>query len=145
MELEPRMKIYGMSKRKIVNALRNGDITVAVYGLGKMGLPLAVVFAEKGATVVGVDIDENVVTMVNEGINPVKGETGLDELLAQSVGNIGLVATSDPIKAAKDADVMIIIVPTYLNRDNTPDLEPVKSVCRSDLTGSKSGVLSLLR
>lgn len=144
MEIEPRMKIYGMSKRKIVNALRNGDITVAVYGLGKMGLPLAVVFAEKGATVVGVDIDENVVTMVNKGVNPIKEEDGLDELLANSVENNGLTATPDPIKAAKDADVMIIIVPTYLNTDSTPDLEPVRSVCSSISKGIEAGDVVIL-
>jgi len=144
MELGPRMKIYGMSKRKIVNALRNGEITIVVYGLGKMGLPLAVVFAEKGATVIGVDIDENVVAMVNKGINPIKEENGLDELLAKSVRDNGLIATCDPIKAAKDADVTIIIVPTFLNRDSTPDLEPVKSVCRSISKGIEAGDVVIL-
>lgn len=138
------MKIYGMSKRKIVSALKNGNITIAVYGLGKMGLPLATVFAEKGARVIGVDINEKVVETVNKGINPIEGEDGLDELLSKNVRSKRLAATLDPVQAAKDADVMIIIVPIYLNDDYTPNLEHVKSVCRNISHGIKKGDLVIL-
>jgi UDP-N-acetyl-D-mannosaminuronic acid dehydrogenase len=55
------MKILGASSAEVSNAFREGRITVAVYGLGKMGLPLAALFADKGAKVVGVDISEKVV------------------------------------------------------------------------------------
>jgi UDP-N-acetyl-D-mannosaminuronic acid dehydrogenase len=138
------MKIYGMNKKKIVNALRNGDITVSIYGLGKMGLPLATVFAENGAKVVGVDINNKVVETVNNGVNPIEGEEGLDELVQKNVRSKRLVATSDAVQAAKYADVMIIIVPTYLNNDYTPDLEGVKSVCRSISCGIKKGDFVIL-
>lgn len=138
------MKIHGMNKKNIVRALKNGDITIAVYGLGKMGLPLATVFAEKGARVIGVDVNEKVVETVNKGINPIKGEDGLDELLSKNVRSKRLAATLDLVQAAKDADVMIIIVPTYLNDDYTPNLEHVKSVCRSISKGIEKGDLVIL-
>ena len=41
------MKVFGLEKDAIVDAFSSGRVTVAVYGLGKMGLPLAAVFAEK--------------------------------------------------------------------------------------------------
>ena len=45
------MKVFGLEKNTIMDAFTSGRVTVAVYGLGKMGLPLAVVFAESGARI----------------------------------------------------------------------------------------------
>jgi len=42
------MKVYGANKNNIIDAMKSGAITIAVYGLGKMGLPLAAVFADCG-------------------------------------------------------------------------------------------------
>ena len=47
------MKIYGQPEKSIRQAVASGDVTIAVYGLGKMGLPLAAVFADAGARVIG--------------------------------------------------------------------------------------------
>jgi UDP-N-acetyl-D-mannosaminuronate dehydrogenase len=55
------MKILGIGKNSIKKAFAGGRVTVAVYGLGKMGLPLAAVFAERGAKVIGVDNNQRVV------------------------------------------------------------------------------------
>ena len=57
------MKIYGLKKEEIEEAVKSGEVSVAVYGLGKIGLPLAAIFASKGARVIGVDINENVVNL----------------------------------------------------------------------------------
>ena len=48
-------------------AFTGGDVPVAVYGLGKMGLPLAAVYAAVSGNTVGVDIDESVVETINAG------------------------------------------------------------------------------
>ena len=73
--------VLGLTRGEIKEKLKNGEITIAVYGLGKMGLPLAAVFAEHGAKVIGVDINEKVVESINKGINHIKEEPGLDELV----------------------------------------------------------------
>ena len=59
---------------------------VAVVALGKIGLPLAVQFAGQGHTVVGVDTNAEVVTLVNKGIEPFPGEADLARRLASVVG-----------------------------------------------------------
>ena len=58
---------------------------ICVVALGKIGLPLAVQFARKGHRVVGRDISERVVDLVNAGVVPFPGEPDLDEA-AQAAG-----------------------------------------------------------
>ena len=53
-------------------------MTTCVIGLGKIGLPLAVQIASKGERVIGADINENVVSLINEGKPPFPGEKNLD-------------------------------------------------------------------
>ena len=73
------MKCYGLSAEKIRENIEK--ITIAVYGLGKMGLPLACIFADRGFHVIGVDINKNIVEKINAGENTVKEEEGLGELV----------------------------------------------------------------
>lgn len=118
------------------------DLTIAVFGLGKMGLPLAAVLADAGATVVGVDIDEDVVAAVNRGECPVN-EPGLQSILSDHVGD-GLTATTDGTDAAADADVMIVLVPTVVDENATPDLSPVTAAAETISTGVSAGDMVVL-
>jgi UDP-N-acetyl-D-mannosaminuronic acid dehydrogenase len=70
------------------SAFENGEVPVAVYGLGKMGLPLAAVYAEVTGNVTGVDIDESVVERIRNGECPVEREPGLPELVAELVEHV---------------------------------------------------------
>jgi len=133
------MKIYGQPEKSIRQAVVSGDVTIAVYGLGKMGLPLAAVFADAGAHVIGADIDEGVVATINQGICHVTGEPGLPELVKRNVGEGRLSATSDLVHAAEVADVMVILVPTLLDRNNNPDMSIVRSVCADIAKGLGPG------
>ena len=119
------------------------SVTVAVYGLGKMGLPLAAVLADAGATVRGVDIDPDVVTAVNAGETPVTNEPGLPELIESHAGG-RLKATTDGVAAAEAADVMIILVPTIVDDDNEPILDPIVDVGESISAGASDGDLVIL-
>ena len=84
---------------------------VAVVGLGKLGAPLAAVLASKGNDVVGVDVNEKAVELVNSGRAPVE-EPGLQELITASGDRLS--ATAD-ISAGADADASILLVPTPSN------------------------------
>lgn len=88
---------------------------VAVIGLGKIGLPLAVQYAKSGFDVVGVDIDSKRVASVNKGIAPFPGEAHLDELLAEVVRNGLLTATVDYSEAIPAADVIVVVVPLLVD------------------------------
>ncbi|HID26250.1 MAG TPA: nucleotide sugar dehydrogenase [Methanosarcinales archaeon] len=133
------MKIYGLEKNKIIEVFKAGEITVSVYGLGKMGLPLAAVFADKGAKVIGVDIDKKVVDGVNKGTNHIPEEPELTKIVEKNVSNGRLCATTDLVYGAKNSEVMIIIVPTFLDTNNNPDLSIVTSVCKSISKGLEVG------
>lgn len=109
------------------------ETTVAVYGLGKMGLPLAAVLADQNADVLGVDIDDSVVAAVNEGRSPVD-EPGLQKRVAE-YGGSRLEATTDGEEAAREAEVMIVLVPTVLDEESSPALGPVLDVAETIATG----------
>ena len=135
------MKIYGLGEDEIEKAFRSGNLTISVYGLGKIGLPLAAVFAENGAEVIGADINEALVEKINSGENPLPEEPGLSELVKKNVERGRLRATSDLKKAAQLSDVMVIIVPTLLDEHNNPDLSAVFSACEEISKGLEKGDL----
>ncbi|AHF81256.1 nucleotide sugar dehydrogenase [Thermococcus paralvinellae] len=133
------MKLLGLKRDEVKQVFKEGKVTIAVYGLGKMGLPLAAVFADHGADVIGVDINEKIVEMVNMGENHVKEEPGLSELVKKNVEAGRLRATTDGAWAAKQADVMIIIVPTLADEKGNLKLDPVYDVAEKISQGLEKG------
>ncbi len=96
-----------------------GAPTVGVVGLGYVGLPLAVAFAESGATVLGVDLDGARVASIRAGRSFIEDvPTGT---LARLVGEERLTAASD-FSVLKDADAIVICVPTPLGKSKDPDI-----------------------
>ncbi|MFP8890746.1 nucleotide sugar dehydrogenase [Natrialbaceae archaeon A-CW2] len=110
------------------SAFVNGEIPVAVYGLGKMGLPLASVFAETSGNVTGADIDPEVVETIEDGGSHVKREPGLEDLVFELVSAGALEATTEPREAASAASVHVVIVPTPITDSKEPDLAILDAV-----------------
>lgn len=135
------MKPYGQSREANSAALKRGDLSFAVYGLGKMGLPLAVSFAEVGGRVIGADVNAQVVETIQSGKCHIKGEPGLAEYVARHVRNSALRATVNLEDAARQADVHVIIVPTLLTPTGDPDLRIVKDVATAIAAGLHVGDL----
>ena len=133
------MKLLGLNREEVKQAFKENKVTIAVYGLGKMGLPLAAVFAEHGANVIGVDINEKVVEMINRSENHITEEPGLNELVKRNVGLGRLKATTDGVWATKQSDVMIIIVPTLADDRGNLKLDPVYDVARKIAKGLEKG------
>jgi nucleotide sugar dehydrogenase len=94
---------------------------VAVVGAGKMGLPLCAQFASHGWRVVAVDVQQAVVDAINEGRSHVEEEPGLAELVAEAHAAGRLRATTDGAEAAREADVVVLIVPVMLDDEQQPD------------------------
>jgi len=122
-------------------SLRAGDVPVAVYGLGKMGVPLAAVYAETTGNVTGVDIDPAVVESIAGGESHVVGEPGLDDLVGEQVAAGRLDATTDGRAAAATARIHVIIVPTLLTEADEPDLSTVEAVVDDIAAGLEPGDL----
>ncbi len=115
-----------VSARK--TALRRGEYPIAVYGLGKIGLPVAVAIAELAGNVTGVDVDPDVVTTINAGTAPFEHEPDLPQLLASAVTDDRLTATTDVAAAAAGSNVHIVVVPVGLDDDGGADLRAVEEV-----------------
>ena len=111
-------------------ALTAGEVTVGVYGLGKMGLPLAAVYADVTGAVKGADIDPEVVRQINHGRNPIEGEPGLDGLVSDLVDEGSLEAFEEPWAVASEASVHVVIVPTLIDDENQVDLAAVEAVTK---------------
>lgn len=109
---------------------------ISVVGLGKAGLPLAAVIADKGLDVLGVDLDKNKVKKINKGINPIEEEPGLKELISDNAGR-RLKATSNPIEAAKSCNVHIIVVPLFIDKNKKPDFSILKNALEGLAKGLK--------
>ena len=122
--------IFGssLSEGEQVDAFTSGEMPVAIYGLGKMGLPLAAVFADVCSNVIGVDIDPTVVNAIEDGDCPVSGEPGLPALVDQMVSEGSLSATTKIPSASKRAQIHVAIVPTLLNDNQDPDLSILRSL-----------------
>ncbi len=94
---------------------------IAVIALGKIGLPLAVQFANKGHEVVGVDVNQNVVDLINAGQEPFPGEAHLQEHLSELVPAGRLRATTDYADAVPGADAVVLVVPLFVDNEAKPD------------------------
>lgn len=97
--------------------LTQRSATIGVLGLGYVGMPLALRFAEVGFRVVGFDIDPAKVSAINAGRSPLHGLA--DEVVARQAGRLS--ATGD-FAEARDCDAILICVPTPLGAHREPDL-----------------------
>jgi nucleotide sugar dehydrogenase len=96
-------------------------VKIAVIALGKIGLPLAVQFADKGHDVVGVDVNAATVDLVNAATEPFPGEAHLAEKLAELVPAGRLRATTDYGDAVPGADAVVLVVPLFVDDEARPD------------------------
>ena len=103
---------------------------ICVVALGKIGLPLAVQFASKGHEVIGVDINPDTVASVNAGQEPFPGETDLQTKLAEAVGSGRLRATTDYADGVPGADVVVVVVPLFVDAEGVPDFGWMDSATR---------------
>ncbi|WP_163377114.1 nucleotide sugar dehydrogenase [Dietzia sp. Alg238-R159] len=96
-------------------------MNITVVGLGKIGLPLAVQFARSGHMVIGTDIDETVVDLVNAGKEPFPGEAHLADYLPRVVSEGLLLAQTDTADAVSKSEVVVVVVPLFVDKQARPD------------------------
>jgi nucleotide sugar dehydrogenase len=107
-------------------------VKIAVIALGKIGLPLAVQFASKGHDVVGVDVSQRTVDLVNRAIEPFPGEAHLQEHLSELVPSGRLRATTDYADAVPGADAVVLVVPLFVDEVTAePDFGWMDAATRS--------------
>lgn len=102
---------------------------IAVFGLGKAGLPIASVIADSGFNVAGVDIDKRKCDLINRGVNPIPDEQGLDGLITKHGGK-NLIAMAE-YGDARDCNFFIVIVPLFIDENHNPDFTILENAFRN--------------
>jgi UDP-N-acetyl-D-glucosamine dehydrogenase len=118
------------------------DTHVAVIGLGYVGLPLAIAFAEAGLDVQGVDLSAERVAELVAGRSPIDDVS--DERLAAALDGT-LRITIQAEGGLDDADAVVVCVPTPINATKDPDLGPVLAAARFIRDNIRVGQLILLQ
>lgn len=115
-------------KDELLAKLDQRSATIAVVGLGYVGLPLACAFAEAGYRVIGIDVSIEKVERVNAGVSHIDDvkPSRLKRLLADR-----RLHASDEYEAARNADVVVVAVPTPIDEFRVPDLSYVRSAALS--------------
>ena len=103
---------------KLYDKLVNKQESIALVGLGYVGMPIAHAFAKKGLNVIGFDLNAAKIELYKSGIDPTM-EVGDEEIKKTK---IQFTANEMDLKKAK---FIIVAVPTPVNTDHTPDLTPV--------------------
>jgi nucleotide sugar dehydrogenase len=116
-------------------------VQVCVVALGKIGLPLAVQFAAKGHRVVGADVNEKVVELVNAGLEPFPGEAELDVKLKEAVQAGLLTATTDTTAAVAESDAVVVVVPLFVDAEGVPDFGWMDAATKAIAAGLRPGTL----
>ena len=109
-----------MNIEHVKNALKSGNISVCVIGIGRIGMPTALSFAKSGLSTTGVDINKELVNMVNSGNFPLKDEPGYDVIFKEVISNKKFHATTN-IEVVSNSDVILLSLPTPMNDQNIPD------------------------
>ena len=122
---------------KLKNQVEENNIKIGVLGLGYVGLPLAVLFAIKGTNVLGFEKSESKVKKLDNKENYI-GDVD-DSELASVIDNGKFQYTTD-FSRIKECEVLIICVPTPLDKFKKPDMSYIQSACEDIGKHMKSGV-----
>ncbi|MFM6953668.1 MAG: nucleotide sugar dehydrogenase [Sphingobacteriaceae bacterium] len=110
----------------LLKKIEKNEETVGIIGLGYVGLPLAVSFAEAGIKVIGFDKSATKVNQINSGNNYIRDIR--DAALRDVIDNVTLIATCDFSKI-NECDALLICVPTPLDKFRKPDMSYIEAAC----------------
>lgn len=128
-----------MNLNPIDQTVEHNYMKACFIGLGYIGLPTAIISADSGIEVVGVDVNPEVVKKVNAAHLHIV-EPGLDKLLKDVVSAGKLRAVSTP----EESDAYFIVVPTPFKGDHQPDISYVEAATRSVIPVLKPGDLFVI-
>lgn len=118
--------------------MKKSGKTVAIIGLGYVGLPLALLADQKGYKVVGIDLNKEKVALITKKLVPF-----VDKKIEATIKRSKLTASTDFTVLAK-ADIVVICVPTPVDDCRKPNLEPVRNSCKQVAKYLKKGQLIIL-
>lgn len=126
--MEKTNEILYQNLSNINNLLKTGQLKICVVGIGRIGLPTALSFAHSNLITYGVDINENLVTMINSGNFPLKDEPGYDEIFKDVIKKKTFSATTKIEDVASKADAILLSLPTPMDKDKNPNYSALEAV-----------------
>lgn len=114
-------------KSNLLNKIEKNTLQVGIIGLGYVGLPLAVAFARQSVSVLGFDKSQEKVAKINAGLNYIRDIEDKD--LINAVEN-GILSAAGDFTRIAECDVIIICVPTPLDKFKKPDMRCIETSCR---------------
>ncbi len=112
---------------------------IAVVGLGYVGLPVALRCAEKGYPVIGIDLDEKKVKKIKAGRSPF-----LEDFIEERKKLLKKISVYSHFRKIKEADIVIICVPTPVDKNFYPILDPIKQAIENVIKNRKKGQLIII-
>ena len=116
------------SLEELKQLLDSRNLKICVIGIGRIGLPTALSFAKSGLTTIGVDINTDLVSTINSNEYPLKDEPGYDVIFNEVIKNKKFHASSKIEDVVPNSDVILLSLPTPMDKNNIPDYSALKSV-----------------
>ena len=127
--------------QNIRQLLTSKNVHVCVVGIGRIGLPTALSFANYCLDTICVDINDKLIEMINTEKYPLKDEPGFDTIFDNVIKNKKLKATKDIQQALSNSNLVILSLPTPMNSKNIPDYSALLTVANSLNNFIKSGTI----
>ena len=128
-------------KEKLIKKLQDKTAKISILGLGYVGLPLAVVFAEAGFDVTGIDLDEHKIGTLNQGRSYVRD---VHSACVEKLVKAGCLHGTSDFSVLKNVDAVSICVPTPLRKTGDPDLSFIVSATESLAPYIRPGMIVVL-
>ena len=123
--------LSSLDNSQIQAHLTSNSLKVGIVGIGRIGLPTALCFANSGFETIGIDINAELVNMVNSGDYPLKDEPEFDKIFDVVMHQKKLVATTNISKAILECDIILLSLPTPMDDQNIPDYTALLLVGKS--------------
>lgn len=128
-------------KQELLEKIEEREAVIAVIGIGYVGLPLAVEFAEEGYRVVGVDVSAEKVRLINQGVSYIP------DIATEQVAALiekGLLSATTDYAVLSEVDVISICVPTPLRKTKDPDMSYIIAAADEISSHRRGGQLIVL-
>ena len=125
--MEQKSKIMQLNDHELIESIQSGNISVCIIGIGRIGLPTALSFANSGLSTIGIDINSKLVDMITSKVFPLKDEPGYD-VMFDKVINEKFHASTKIQDVVPNSDVIVLSLPTPMDESNVPDYSALLSV-----------------
>ena len=125
---EIQSKIFFQNDDDVIKSINSNKIQVCVVGIGRIGLPTALSFANSGLPTIGVDINQKLIQTITSGIFPLKDEPEYDKIFEDVKIKNNFQVTTKITDALPQSDVILLSLPTPMDQNNVPDYSALRNV-----------------